>query len=897
LIVRRLSLSNFKTHVDTEVSFKRGITAIIGENGAGKTSLLEALSYAFFKESTSKTGELVTLGRKRMSVAVEFQARGRDYRIERERRGNSTFSSLSVFEKGRWRTIRNDERGINAEMERILGMDREVFLNAVYIRQGEIDRILSSKPAERKKLIGRLLGVDTVQNVWETLGREGGIIPHFKSKKDVLEGEIREKPEIEQKIEEEKTRLAELETEIAGLARNIKETGKHLFEVESHLEAQEKKAGEFKILDVSFKNFQRELAERQQTLNRLEEKLREIQDAESKIKTLTPLIEKLGILEELKAIKDREHVVLKEVNWLQSELEKIERWKDTLKKTEHDHRRYLEILPEIEQLEDRRQDGVRQRERLAREELTELGREIDSLERGIRRRLEEFKKVMESEVTPENLEESVRAFTEEKKKTVEAASQRIDTINSENGELAGIKSELTRAIRMLSEAEEEGKCPVCGSKLTPEHRQGIHREYQEKIKEIDRNMLSLREKKKKLAEEQETATEALEKINQLNPELVKKNIDEKKAKEERKKKLEKELEKIKIELDELEKIEKKLKELKTEQESCKKGYDLYNAAQHNLKETDETSLQREKKSKERGLEKLRGEILEITKKLGYTPEDLTGEITDLREKQAEYHTLQGLIQAKPRTETEINEIKGKIQETENQLKKIKEKLSSLDYNEEEHLKAREEKKELEEKLNKLRDQQARREQDRQNTQKTLEQLKNKLEEIKTKETELEKLREFLALLEQLRKALDSDRFQSELRNRAKPLIEKYANQIFEGFDLPYNALELTDDYNIILHSSQGNENVNMISGGERIAAALALRIGLAQTLSSGRLEMLLLDEPTVHLDQTRRQELVNLMRLVKIPQTIVVTHDEEFEQTAHTLIRVKKTNGISKVTL
>ena len=88
----------------------------------------------------------------------------------------------------------------------------------------------------------------------------------------------------------------------------------------------------------------------------------------------------------------------------------------------------------------------------------------------------------------------------------------------------------------------------------------------------------------------------------------------------------------------------------------------------------------------------------------------------------------------------------------------------------------------------------------------------------------------------------------------------------------------------------------MVSGGEKIAIALALRLGITQAMSQGNIETILLDEPTIHLDSYRRQELINVLRSMSvIPQMLIVTHDQELETAADTLILVEKEDGISQV--
>ena len=175
-------------------------------------------------------------------------------------------------------------------------------------------------------------------------------------------------------------------------------------------------------------------------------------------------------------------------------------------------------------------------------------------------------------------------------------------------------------------------------------------------------------------------------------------------------------------------------------------------------------------------------------------------------------------------------------------------------------------------------------------------LKTRLKELKLKEKERGKLSKFLVLLEGIRRMFHKDALQRDLRTRALPLIESYTKEIFDMFNLPYTDLEITDDFNVVLFGPHGEESVDMLSGGEKIAAALALRMGIAKALSGSAMELIILDEPTIHLDSQRRQDLVEIIKkLSSIPQTIVVTHDKEFEQAADKLIVVEKVDGISKI--
>ena len=112
------------------------------------------------------------------------------------------------------------------------------------------------------------------------------------------------------------------------------------------------------------------------------------------------------------------------------------------------------------------------------------------------------------------------------------------------------------------------------------------------------------------------------------------------------------------------------------------------------------------------------------------------------------------------------------------------------------------------------------------------------------------------LLVSLREVYGKDGVQKELRNMFKPLIEKKVKEIFNSFNFNYSDLYLNSDYEIIVCGPEGESSTDMISGGEKIAVALALRFGITQVITKEGLDSIILDEPTIHLDDIRRQELI-----------------------------------------
>ena len=165
MIFTRLRMNNFKSHEQTVIQFDKGISVIVGENGAGKSTILEAISFALFKQHTGKKiDDLVRNNANSMSIELEFSSNNRDYKIVREKK-SSLKSSLfkRASSEGGYMHVCTGDREVASEIRQILDIDSDLFLNAIYIRQGEIAELVDKTPAEKKQLIGKLLGLDSME--------------------------------------------------------------------------------------------------------------------------------------------------------------------------------------------------------------------------------------------------------------------------------------------------------------------------------------------------------------------------------------------------------------------------------------------------------------------------------------------------------------------------------------------------------------------------------------------------------------------------------------------------------------------------------------------------------------------------------------------------------------
>ena len=271
-------------------------------------------------------------------------------------------------------------------------------------------------------------------------------------------------------------------------------------------------------------------------------------------------------------------------------------------------------------------------------------------------------------------------------------------------------------------------------------------------------------------------------------------------------------------------------------------------------------------------------------------------INDLTLKDTKYHVLMGSIKGKDEYEGKLKANKEEIETKEKEILEINKAIETSSYNEENYRNMTFLIDRLNNKFNQYSQLIAVNDNNLEIYEKSVVDIEERIETNRKNKKEYIDVKEYYSLLEEFRTLYGKDGIQGDLRSQSRPLIQKFTREFFEKFNFNYSDLILDNEYNISIFGPEGEVNLGMVSGGEKIAIALALRLGITQAMSKGNIETILLDEPTIHLDSFRRQELISVLRSMSvIPQMLIVTHDSELENAADTLIRVTKEDGISKV--
>ena len=176
---------------------RRDLTLVLGQNldlggddtgarnGTGKTTIINALSYALYGSALTniKKDNLINkTNGKNMLVTIEFESNGTDYKIERGRRPNTMAFYIGDEEQQITDESQGDSRETQAAIERMLGMSHDMFKHIVALNT-YTEPFLALKANDQRTIIEQLLGITTLSEKAEILKEQ------LKATKDAITAE------------------------------------------------------------------------------------------------------------------------------------------------------------------------------------------------------------------------------------------------------------------------------------------------------------------------------------------------------------------------------------------------------------------------------------------------------------------------------------------------------------------------------------------------------------------------------------------------------------------------------------------------------------------------------------------------------------------------------------
>jgi DNA repair protein SbcC/Rad50 len=365
-MINSIALTNWKSHTKSEFEFQPGTNVLVGSMGAGKSSILQAISFALFgtfselKHRDLKISDVITRGaeQKISEITLSINSpQNKLFEIKRKIDAKKTISEGSVRDKDNKLIAGPQTTQINEFVKKEFGVDDEIFLRTVYAMQNDIDMILKLSPKDRKKKIDELMGLNKFEKA-----RNNCVTLRNRT--------IKQKQDSEAFLES--IGLENLNKKITVAKNNIEVLKSKQLGLQSELSKKklEKDTARIKLLD-----FREKLSES----NKLEERKRNI------LKLLFELDEKL----KNKQIERSKQELEKEIEEIKNNIRMIQRNKINF--SDQNNKSQLQLMSadkklalsenKINGIEEKLKKILELKEELAKQKISDLTNEISELKK------------------------------------------------------------------------------------------------------------------------------------------------------------------------------------------------------------------------------------------------------------------------------------------------------------------------------------------------------------------------------------------------------------------------------------------------------------------------------------------------------------------------------------
>ena len=859
-MITSIELVDFLSHSDTKLKFEDGVTIFVGDNGAGKSSIIDAITFSLFGQHTRKSNKgLIRRGTNQGYAKIEFSIKDKKYETVRKIDTKGSLSAIFSETTNNNRVeIAAGERkqfgeSMTEQVEKTIGMNFEKLKIASIVQQGELNSIINAKPREFKELLNAIIGIDKLDIASDTMQK---VTKEFRKK---------------------------IRTDLGG-----------------HDDT------DIEFLTKDFEKCQYDIKEAEPEKNQLESQKksvhRELEELLKKEETDTPKRDKINQLESQK--KELLRYVKETIQGIQQEIQENERKIDDCKNCFQELKLKTGFEGKLEKVEEEDKEVIKKiqeittqivslkgKQELKRDKINQLESQKKELLRYVKETIQGIQQ--EIQENERKIDDCKNCFQELKLKT--GFEGKLEKVEEEDKEVIKKIQEITTQIVSLKEKEKlaeklqlkDNKCPVCDSnveKLNPFFQEEHIKEEIIKLKQD----ADLKEKERIMySQERDRFVGELQKIRDAEATLRAHSIKTKEELVAIQNNTESKKEKLSLadneNLEQISQVDDHTKLifgniLKLELET--KGFDEGELEEEIIKLKQDADLKEKERimySQERDrfvgeLQKIRDAEATLRAHSIKTKEELVAIQNNTESKKeklslADNENLEQISQVDDHTKLIFDNILKLELETkgfdEGEFKKLKERI----------VEKRSNLSQIDQRMGGVLEK--------------IEKAKKQSQVIEKSIVELEKVKKYMLRLDKIQSNVFSrdGSVAISLRSWALNSISIKASEYLSILNTKIQRIALSEkakNVSIACHSKTEVLELESLSGGEKVSVALALRLGMASLLGASNLNLMILDEPTTHLDTERKKSLVDVLsqlsRIEKsqLPmQFLIITHDAE----------------------
>ena len=823
------------------------VACLSGNNGHGKTALLDSITWALWGKSRARTQEeLIHQGQRNMRVELEFMAQDQRYKVTRiygktnRSSTGKTELNLSVLLGTDYTSIMgNTIRDTESQIIDIVKMDYETFISTSYLMQGDSSHFTKSKPTERKKILADVLELtyyDRLETLAKTKSRN--LKTKINSNKAIIEirsQDVAIKESIINDLTEASLSIEKLTPQLEKKSQQLSKLHKQEIELTSLITESRNITSSVQLAKAEVIIFHDQKASQEEEIKHLQELLSQSEQIVNKQNLLKELrTESVGLSKSLLKTRDLESRKIELQHLIDLENQNLETRASSIQGVIDN-----QLKPSIKEIPDL----------------------LDQIEK--------------SKMHSKYLAEKSQLFAQKLSES-EKISDHIRKLELENKSLHAQMDKTRKSFDQLDGSQ--AICPLCTTPLSPMDRDHVRNEYRRQGQESSHKF-----------------KQNIEMIQKLNQDKTALNVSLKESKEQLDQNILSNERKIAILNTRLNECEKSSSEL------CKLNNDLESLQQTLRNNSHSTEQQKEIKQLSKKLNEIDYNPRrhnEVEKEIeNLTPfSELAGSLYTAEENLRHLKTsLSGHICA-------INKINNNIEKWQIELNAITEKVKLYSNTQNDITACKHE-------IDRFQELLSSNQFIRQKATLDLKNIATLENEIDLMASDVKTASEEANIYDELSAAFGKNGIQALMIERAVPQIQETANQLLT--QLTDNRLSVklelhegridrltgvrSEELYINISDEIGTRSYETFSGGEAFRIDFAIRIALSKLLSArsgAPLPILFIDEGFGSQDSFGQERLIEAIQSIQgeFEKIIVITHIDQMKEQFEDTIEVVKTD-------
>ena len=350
--LKSLKLENFRQHEDSYLEFNDGITIISGSNGAGKSTILEAITWAFYGTEAAR-GNKDTIkfnkAKPRAKVMVElvFNLDNSIYKVVRY------LDKAEVYIGSEESPVVTSQQEVTKYLTDKIGMTKNEFFNTYFTGQKELNFMKNQGAIERKKFISKVMGYEKIREAQEQAridqNKLKNEIEGFKKGLDDLDALQKEKQEINLKLTEVRELLNKKQAEFNKASDDVAKIEPEWEKTKTTKEKFDKLNWELKSLSEKSEYISKNIVNLTENIKNLDEKSRKLAESakfEAEYKNIEQKIKTQEAMQEKDALRQK---YLTRLEGLDREVREKQAHLEDIIKSGKEKKAQIEKLPVITQ--------------------------------------------------------------------------------------------------------------------------------------------------------------------------------------------------------------------------------------------------------------------------------------------------------------------------------------------------------------------------------------------------------------------------------------------------------------------------------------------------------------------------------------------------------------------